>query len=231
MDPHDLDALNLDPTATQIIGGYLGELESRLPAGRRARIQILTEIADGLACATEQHTGRGESPQAAAHAAITEFGDPRAMAAAFTRQLGPATAHRIGVGLVVTGPLVGLIWVSANATAGLDWQSQIVSVLSSMPLYPLILAITVPASMIAITGSGWAARHLAVPPRVVTGAAMVAAIGCVAGDLSLLSAAVVGHLPVPAAPVNLIAAAVSVVRLSAAGWAGRRIAQLRTAVN
>ena len=229
MDPRDLDTLDLDPAATQIIRGYLSELEARLPAGRRARTQILTEIADGLACATAEHTDRGESPRAAANAAITEFGDPRTLAAAFTRQLGPAMAHRIGVGFVVTGPLVGLIWVSAHATAGLDWQSQVVSVLSAMPLYPLILAITVPAAMIAITGSGWAARHLAVPQRVVTGAAMVAAIGCVAGDLSLLSAAVLGQLPVPAAPVNLIliAAPASVMRLSAAGWAGRRIAQLR----
>jgi hypothetical protein len=149
------------------------------------------------------------------------------------RQLGPAAAHRLGVGLVLTGPVVGLTWVAAYAGNAADWQSQIVNVLSAMPQYPLILAITVPAALIAATGAGWPGRYLTVPSRVVTGAALVAAFGCVAGDVSLLSAALLSHHLNAAGPVAVIAAAiaVSVVRLSAAGWAGRRIARLRAGVN
>jgi hypothetical protein len=233
MEPHNLAGAGLAPAAVDIVGGYLAELDSHLPAGRRARKEILVEIADGLTCAVEEHLRAGQSAEAAARAAMAEFGDPRTVAAAFTRQLGPTAAHRLGAGLVLTGPLVGLTWVAAFATAGLNWSSQIVNVLSAMPQYPLILAVTVPAAMVALTGSGWAARHLVVPPRVVTGAAIVAAIGCVAGDLSLLSAAILGRNLTAAGPASLLALAIaaSVVRLSAAGWAGRRIARLRAGVN
>jgi hypothetical protein len=215
-----------------MIGGYLAELASQLPVGRRARQEILLEIADGLACVVDERMQRGQSAEAAARAAVAEFGDPRTVAAAFTRQLGPAAAHRLGAGLVLTGPLVGLTWVAAYATAGQDWPSQMVNVLSAMPQYPLILAVTVPAAMLALTGSGRAARHLVVPPRVVTGAAIVAVIGCVAGDVSLLSAVVLGHHLIATGPGTLVAMAiaVSVVRLTAMGWAGRRIARLRTGV-
>jgi hypothetical protein len=233
MEPRNLAEVGLAPAAVDIVGGYLVELASHLPAGRRARKEILAEVADGLTCAVENHLRAGRSGEAAARAAVAEFGDPRTVAAAFIRQLGPVVAHRLGAGLVLTGPLVGLTWVAAYATAGLDWWSQIVNVLSAMPQYPLILAVTVPAAMVAITGSGWAARHLVVPPRVVTGAAIVAAIGCVAGDLSLLSAAILSRNLIAAGPASpiVLAIAASLVRLSAAVWAGRRIARLRAAVN
>jgi len=58
---------------------------------------------------------------------------------------------------------------------------------------PFVLAVTVPAALLAITGAEWASRHLAIPPQFATRAALVAAIGCVAGDLNLLSAALLGH--------------------------------------
>jgi hypothetical protein len=220
----------LAPAVAHIIAGYLAELESHLPAGRRARREILLEIADGLGCAVAERTEQGQSVEEAARTAMAAFGDSRTVAAAFTRQLGPRAAHRLGAGLVLTGPLVGLTWVVSYATAGQDWSSQILDVLSAMPQYPLILAVTVPAAMIATTGAGWAARHLDVPPRVVTGAAIVAAVGCVAGDLSLLVAAMLSH-NLTATSLTALAMAASVVRLSAAGWAGRRIALLRAGVH
>jgi hypothetical protein len=233
MEPRNLADAGLTPAAIDIVSRYLAELESHLPAGRRVRKEILVEIADGLTCAIEEHLRAGQSAEAAARAAMAEFGDSRMVAVAFSRQLAATAAHRLGAGLVLTGPLVGLTWVAAFATAGLNWSSQIVNVLSAMPQYPLILAVTVPAAIVAITGSGWAARHLVVPPRVVAGAAIVAAIGCVAGDLSLLSTAVLGRNLIAAGPASLIALAIaaSVIRLSAAGWAGRRIGRLRAGVN
>ena len=232
MEPRDLAGVGLAPDADRIISAWLADLDRQLPAGRRARREILLEIADGLSCAVEEHTEQGQSAEAAARAAVAELGDPRTVAAAFTRQLGATAAHRLGAGLVLTGPLVGLTWVAAYAMAGADWSSRIVNVLSAMPQYPLILAVTVPAAMIAITGAGWAARHMVIPPRVVTSAALVAAIGCVAGDLSLLSAAILGrHLIADPGSLAAVAIAASVVRLSAVGWAGRRIARLRAGLN
>jgi hypothetical protein len=65
---------------------------------------------------------------------------------------------------------------------------------------------------------------------VVTGAAVLAAIGCVVGDVSLLAAFAGDRLPaVGPDPLLVGAAAASAVRLSAAGWAGCRVARLRAA--
>jgi hypothetical protein len=231
MEPRDLAGVAFAP-ADRIIGAWLAELDSQLPAGRRARREILLEIGDGLRCAIEARVGQGQSAEPAARAAVAELGDSHTVAVAFACQLGVASAHRLGIGLVLSGPLVGLTWVAAYATAGSHWSSQISSVLSAMPQYPPILAVTVPAAIVASTGSGRAAPYLAVPPRVVTAAALVAAIGCVAGDLSLLAAAIFG--PNLVAGPGILAAmgiAASIARLSAAGWTGRRIARLRAAVN
>jgi hypothetical protein len=67
----------LAPAAARIVGVCLAELEARLLAGRRARKEILLEIADGLTCAVEEHMQRGLSAEAAACTAVAEFGDPR----------------------------------------------------------------------------------------------------------------------------------------------------------
>jgi hypothetical protein len=215
VDPRHLTQLGLDPVAAQVVGDYLAVLESGLPVGRRSRTRILAEISDGLACAVQDQRDRGASPAAAAHRAVAEFGDPRALAAAFVRQLGPAVAHRAGLALIITGPFVGSAWVAA-----VGFPAGVV----------MILAITVPAAILASTGAGRPSRHLRVPARVVTAAALVATIGCVAADLSLLVAVSLDHLW-SLGGVVAPAVALSTVRLSAAALTGRRIAVLRAAAN
>jgi hypothetical protein len=217
-------ALGLDPADARIVGDYLAAVGSRLPIARRTREEILTELADGLACAVAQEIERGLAPGPAAHAAVRQFGEPAVLAAEFARQLAPAAAHRVGLGLVTTGPLVGLIWVGATSIGEPDWPSRISGVLSALPLYALILAVTVPAAMIAITGSGWSARRFPVFRRLATGSAFVAVLGCIAGDVSLLSGAIFGGAAWAAAPAGL-------TRLSVAGFAGSRVVRLRTAGN
>lgn len=232
MEPADVAPADIGSTAERIIGAWLGELDACLPAGRRARRDIRREISDGLRCAVDERMERGQSAERAARAAVTEFGDPRAVASAFAGQLGTTSAHQLGVGLVLSGPFIGLTWVAAYATAGPGWLSRIGSVLSAMPQYLPILAVTVPASILAIAGSGWAARHVAIPASMATAAALIASIGCVVGDLSLLSATILGHGSIAGPPIMApIAIAASTVRLSAAGWAGQRIARLRAAAN
>jgi hypothetical protein len=231
VDPRHLNSLDMNPAAGEMISGYLAVLESELHTGRRYRARILAEIADGLACAVGERTDVGVAPAAAARSALAEFGDPRELAGAFARQHGTVTAHRLGMALVTTGPLVGATWLAAYGTggAGLLWQAA--GLLSALPQLAVALAVTVPAAIIAATGAGWAARRVKVPARAVTGAAVVAAIGCVAGDLSLLLTALLDHRLTGAGSVGLIvvAAVASVLRLSAAGWAGRRVAWLRAA--
>jgi hypothetical protein len=234
MDPHDLTPLGLDDDATRIVGAYLAELESHLPIGRRTRREVLAEIADGLACAVSDRVRDGQTPLRAAHAAVAEFGPASTVAAAFGAQLGPVVSHRLGLGLVLTGPLIGLTWVAATTSNGPDLQSRIASLLSAVPLLPLVLAVTVTAAVIAVTGAGWPARHLvATPARVVTNAARVAAVGCIAGDLILLSNAILGGawpLHTPAVLVAL-AAGSSLTRLTLAALAAHRIARLRAVAN
>jgi hypothetical protein len=226
-------ALGLDPADARIVGDYLAAVGSRLPIARRTREGILTELADGLACAVAEEIERGLAPGPAAHAAVRQFGEPAVLAAGFARQLASAAAHRVGLGLVTTGPLVGLIWVGATSIGEPDWPSRISGVLSALPLYPLILAVTVPAAMIAITGSGWSARRFPVFRGLATGSAFVAVLGCIAGDVSLLSGAIFGGAAWAAAParLTLVAVAVSLMRLSVAGFAGSRVVRLRTAGN
>ena len=95
----------------------------RLPGGGRrpaprppsARAAVTDELRDGLMEALETHQARGCSPQEATVAAIAEFGDPDTVAAAFGPELGAVQARRVALGLLVTGPLVGLTWIAAVA--------------------------------------------------------------------------------------------------------------------
>lgn len=227
MDFRELRSLGLDPAAADVIGGYLAELKCRLPGGRRYRARVLAEVADGLTCAVLDRTGAGAAPAATAREVVAEFGDPRRLAAAFARQLGPVTAHRVGLGLVATGPLVGLTWVVAYANGAVGLPARVAGLLGAMPQLVVILAVTVPAAITATAGAGWAARHLALPARVVTGAALMAVVGCVTGDLSLLLSLILG--PAHGGGLLVVAAAASVTRLIGAGWAGRRVTRLRVA--
>jgi hypothetical protein len=228
--PRNLSSiLDLDPAAAAIVGRYLAVLDSRISASRRAREQIVAEIADGLACAVAHEMERGVPADVAAQAAVAEYGDPAALAAAFARQLVPVAAHRIGIGLVSTGPLVGAAWVAAYASTGRDWPAQISAILSRAPAYPLVLFITVPAALVAITATGRAARRLAIPTSVTTGAAMTATLGCILGDLSLLGLAL-GRTSASIG-LTMLAMGASLVRLTATGVAGHRLARLRAAGN
>jgi hypothetical protein len=203
-----------------VVVAYLDELLEALPAGRRTRAAIRAELSDGLACAIDARVERGEDPHAAAEAAVTEFGEPRALARDFARELAAESAHRIGLGLVGAGPFVGLLWVAASPAApGAGWLTRIVTALSAMPVYPVLLALVVPAAVVAIVASRRSDR---LGVGLAAGAAQVAALGCVAGDVSLLMA-------IHGETLGFVAAAASAARLTVVLLAGRRVARLRAA--
>jgi len=91
----------------RLIRGYLEVLAAQLPAS------IVDELADGLAETHRSYLGRGLSPDAAAEAAVEEFGTPEEILAGFA-WVNPArrTARRL-LGL---GPVVGGCWVAALVT-------------------------------------------------------------------------------------------------------------------
>jgi uncharacterized membrane protein len=94
-----------------LITDYLSVLSAQLPA------PLVEELADGLDETHQHFLTQGLTPDAAAGAAVAEFGEPEVIVAAFTR-LSPArhTARR----LLATGPVIGGCWAAALIT-GRAW--------------------------------------------------------------------------------------------------------------
>ena len=154
----------LDPAARRVLEGYLAELAAGLAGPRPVRAAIVAEVGDGLTEATAAHQRRGLAPAAAAGAAVAEFGDAQLIAAGFGPELAAETGRRVGLGLLATGPLVGLAWLgtalASSATAGgpvpaglLAWATTLGGL-----VWPLaVLAAT--ASATRLTLAGRAARR------------------------------------------------------------------------
>jgi HAAS len=91
-----------------LINSYLAELARRLPG------EAVEELADGLE-ETYQHQLRlGLSPTEAAHSAISEFGRPVQVAAAFAHQ---SSGRRTAIALLVTAPVFAGLWGTTLITA------------------------------------------------------------------------------------------------------------------
>jgi hypothetical protein len=113
---HDLNPTlldELDPAARPAVTAYLDCLSAGLPGFRRVRAAIVSEVADGVIEAVRAAGEPGRPAGEAAVAALGAFGDPRALAASFAREWTGTAAHRVGLGLITTGPLVGGLWVAA----------------------------------------------------------------------------------------------------------------------
>jgi HAAS len=209
--------------AHRVIGAYLAELADRLGGPPTSRAAIVAELEDGLWAATATHQAGGSPPEAAARAAVAEFGDPTAVAAGFGPELAAATGRRVGLGLLTTGPLVGTGWllvVVASWTRSGREPPPALGLVAA--LVGLVLAVAIPAAVLSVAVSGRLSRWLPAGPRVAATAA--AASACVAGDLVLL-AGLVASTVFPggvAWPAGLLAAGASCARLSLAGRAARR---------
>jgi hypothetical protein len=102
----------------RLIRGSLAGLAARLPAA------FVEELADGLTETYRFYLSRELPPEAAAAAAVAEFGPAEEIAAGFV-QVNPArhAARR----LLGMGPVVGACWVAALLTsrAGRGWAAWI----------------------------------------------------------------------------------------------------------
>jgi hypothetical protein len=97
--------------AEELIARYLDALAGQLPG------PVVEELADGLEETCRRHLGLGLTPDAAAQAAVAEFGDAELIAAEFTRA---HPARRAARRLLAIGPVVGLCWAVALLT-GRAW--------------------------------------------------------------------------------------------------------------
>jgi hypothetical protein len=232
---------SLDPAAERVLDDYLAALAARLAGPARARRAILDELHDGLVEATHTRRAAGAPPARAAAAAVAEFGDPGAVAAAFTPELAARRARRVALTLIGTGPLGGSLWLAVLAAGGQAaiaaapvWQWPVVQAGGWMArLLLAIVGATVLAAWVTVAATGRFTRWLPARPSlpaVAAAAAAAAASGASLFDLSLLLVLATHTLPTPAAaPWQLVtvAAIASLVRCALAGRAARGCLTLR----
>ena len=104
----------------RLIRGYLEVLAAQLPAS------IVDELADGLAETHRSYLSRGLSCDAAAEAAVKEFGPAEEILAGFARVNPARRAARRLLGL---GPVVGGCWMAALMTSRIrpgPWPAELV---------------------------------------------------------------------------------------------------------
>ena len=90
--------------SSALIEDYVAGLHRRLPAA------VADEAADGLIETYEHHLDAGAGEQAAARAAVAEFGELGMVVGEFTRQAPGRRAARM---LLATGPVAGACWAAA----------------------------------------------------------------------------------------------------------------------
>jgi hypothetical protein len=164
-----------------LIQDYQAALSARLPA------RIIDELIDGLAETYSSYLDQGLGPDAAARAALAEFGEPETVAAAFTRA---SPARRAGRRLLVTGPAVGACW-GAVLVASRAWDRPVPAVARVLPGVVLI-------TVIALLATAALARRYR-PARCAAAAACagLAALDAFAVVVVMLS---VHRMPWPAIP-------------------------------
>ena len=226
-----------DSASRDAVADYLAAVTAQLPGPPSARVAVNDELRDGLLEALQTHRARGCSQAEATAAAIAEFGDPDTVAAAFGPELGAVQARRVAVGLLVTGPLVGLTWIAAVAVNALPpWRHQLIGPWLALLLVGLALAVAGPALGLAVAATGRLGRRLG---RVVdratlpSTAAATAALAAVVADLTLLGIITGQALTSPGsfvwAPV-IVAASASLTRVLLAGRAARHCLATRAAL-
>jgi hypothetical protein len=218
------------PTSRDPVADYLATVSAQLPGPIAARATVTDELRDGLLEALEAYQGRGCSLQEATAATIAEFGDPCMVAAGFGPELAAVQARRAALGLLATGPLVGLSWIAAVAVNVLPpWRHPLTGPWLAIPLVGLALAVACPALGLTVAATGRLGRRLgkgiahrsALPPT----AAAVAGLAAVLADLTLL--AILGSQTLATsgslvwAPI-IVAAGASLTRITLAGRAARR---------
>lgn len=91
----------------ELIDAQVATLARLLPG------DTVEELADGLAETWHHHVATGLTPEAAARAAITDFGTPAQISAAFVAQ---SPGRRLAVPLLISGPVVGACWAATLIT-------------------------------------------------------------------------------------------------------------------
>ena len=221
--------------AQSAVERYLTEVSARLPGSPRAHSDIVAELHSGLVDATDAHCAAGLPPAKAVQAAIDEFGDPARVADGFRAGIAAGLARRCAVAMLVTGPLVGALWIITAVASHMapqhhEWADLSPGLQVGVSLIAVAAGVTACGALFGIVATGRLSRWLPALPRRAPAAAAVAGFGAIGADglgLALLGvqlATAAGRLsPWPAAA----AAAASIARLMFARRAARRCLAIR----
>ncbi|HEV2452404.1 MAG TPA: permease prefix domain 1-containing protein [Streptosporangiaceae bacterium] len=225
-------------TSSPPIDGYLRQVAARMPGPAQARADILAELRSGLLDAADAHRSAGLPARAAAAAAITEFGDPGQVADAFRPHLAMKQARRVCLTLVVTGPLVGLLWTVAGLASHItirhappwQWPGAPPLSIGVFPVVVTALIITVWSALATIAATGRLARWLPIGPRIAAATAATTGFAATTVDLAVLAllASQLVRDPGTLDPLPVAAAAAaSLTRLTLARRAARKCLAIR----
>lgn len=232
----------MNPQAHKLMGSYLAAVEARLAGPARVRRAILDELADGIEEAISAGMSRGLDPIQASRAATVEFGDPVTVASAFGEELAIAQARRVSLGIVRTGPIVGLAWLAAilpSLAAGEGVPAQalwdrlrggLVGAHVVLPVVGLAVAIAGLATLTVVLATGPATRWLQTGSSFALGGAVAACFAATVCDLSLFAVLATQTLTAPGALVwapTSVAIAAGITRLVLSARAARRCLAIR----
>lgn len=221
------------PAPAQSIESYLSQVTAALPGPARARAGIIAELRGGLLDAADAHQRAGLAPPAAAQAAVAEFGHPAQVAAGFRPGLAATQARHVAAALLVTGPLIGLLWAAAARASHIgvhdappwQWAGTPPAAPIAFPLMAAVFLVTVWTALITLAATGRLTRWLPRPSRLAPTTAAIAGFGAATVDLIILivlaSQLATAPATLAAAPIALASAA-STSRLILARRAGRR---------
>jgi hypothetical protein len=210
----------LDAPAHVVLDTYLAALATRLTGPAPMRAAILAELHDGLLEAVDAYQACGLTPGAAANAALAEFGDPEMLAIAFRPGLAAAQARRVGLGLLLTGPFVGILWVSAMASPLPPWRHALSGVWVVVPVLSLAVTAGALAAVLAVVSTGRLSRWLPDGSRIAPLAAVSAGLSAAVADLIGLAMLTASATTAPGSlswGLIMAAAVASLVRLACVG--------------
>jgi hypothetical protein len=224
--------------AALAVDDYLRDVAAELPGPARAHSRILAELRSGLLDAADGHQEAGLPPARAAQAAVAEFGDPSLIAGSFAAEIAASQARQVAVVLLVTGPLVGLLWIGTAAAShyvfhlAALWHLTGSRSVFSLGIQLVVVAATVTAwaAVVGIAATGRLTRWLPFSPRRAPTAVAVAGFGAVGAD-ALGLALLAGELAMAPGRLSVLpataAAVASLGRLLLARRAARRCLSLR----
>ena len=205
----DLNPPTPKPPAV-VLADYVADINERIPGWRRGRRSALRELADGLDDAAAHYRGLGIDPAEAAARAVEDCGPPAVVAAEFIAVLATRQARQTALALLLTGPLVGVLWL-ATLTPELGPDALLLRV----PVLGFLILSAVAAGLLTLAATGpasrWLPENIPSPCRATAAACALAA----AADVMVLTYATWSTLEQPSATrwlPGLIAAGASLLR-------------------